>query len=64
MHLEFTPSQACSTGDYINQFEKVMMEKVTSFENRFVIELTIDGRHTVMLIPVILLNGNLSAGRY
>jgi ADP-ribosylglycohydrolase len=28
-------------------------------ENRFVIELTVDGSHAAMLVPVILLNGNL-----
>jgi len=42
--------------------------KVSEFElctenaagtNRFAIELTADGKHTVMLIPVILLSGNL-----
>ncbi len=34
-------------------------EKVESFMNRLVVELTIDGRPTVMLVPVTLLNGNL-----
>lgn len=34
-------------------------DKVESKVNRFVVELTIDGRHTAMLIPVVLLNGNL-----
>jgi hypothetical protein len=34
-------------------------EKVESFTNRLVVELTIDGRPTVMLVPVTLLNGNL-----
>jgi hypothetical protein len=30
-------------------------------EVRFVIELTIDGRHTVMLVPVMLINGTWKA---
>jgi hypothetical protein len=34
-------------------------EKVDNAVTRFVLELTIDGKHTVMLVPVILLNGNL-----
>jgi ADP-ribosylglycohydrolase len=33
-------------------------EKVSDSVNRFVIEMTVDGRNTVMLVPVLLLNGN------
>jgi ADP-ribosylglycohydrolase len=35
-------------------------EKVPSITNRFVVELTSDGRPTVMLVPIILLNGSLA----
>lgn len=34
-------------------------EKVDKNTNRFVLEITVDGKHTVMLVPIILLNGNL-----
>ncbi len=34
-------------------------EKVERNTNRLVIELTIEGRPTVMLVPIVLLNGNL-----
>lgn len=36
-------------------------ERVESAMSRLVVELTIDGRPTVMLVPVTLLNGNLCA---
>jgi len=34
-------------------------ETVTKSMNRFVVELTIEGRPTVMLVPITLMNGNL-----
>lgn len=34
-------------------------EKVDKPQNRFVLELTLEGRNAVMLVPVLLLNGNL-----
>ncbi len=37
----------------------VLTEKVPNKTNRFVIEFTLEGRNTVMLVPVVLLNGNL-----
>jgi len=43
--------------DCIKSIEfELFTEKVKYKINRFVIELTIDGRHTVMLVPVVLLN--------
>ena len=33
--------------------------RVPSFVNRFVLELTVEGKHTVMLVPIVLLNRNL-----
>lgn len=47
-------TQGCSEIEF-----DLVSEKVTDFVNRFAIELTIDGKHTVMLVPVVLLNGNL-----
>ena len=35
-------------------------EKVKEFVNRFAVEITIEGRPTVMLVPVVLLNGNIN----
>jgi ADP-ribosylglycohydrolase len=37
----------------------ILTEAVTKPENRFVVELTLEGRNTVMLVPIVLLNGNL-----
>jgi ADP-ribosylglycohydrolase len=37
------------------EFE-ILMEKVENSINRFVIELTVNGKHTVMLVPIVLLN--------
>lgn len=34
-------------------------EKFESTVNRFVVEITVAGRHTVMTVPVVLMNGNL-----
>lgn len=34
-------------------------EKVEKNANRLVLELTVEGRPTVMLVPIVLLNGNL-----
>ena len=34
--------------------------KAAACVNRCVLELTIEGRHTVMLVPIVLLNGNLT----
>ena len=36
-------------------------ERVSAAVNRMVVELTIDGRPTVMLVPIVLLNGNYLA---
>ena len=45
----------------IRDFEfELSKEKIQDSMNRFVVELTIDGRHTVMLVPIVLLNGNLN----
>lgn len=42
------------------EFEfELYSEKVHDFVNRFAVELTIEGKHTVMLIPIVLLNNNL-----
>jgi hypothetical protein len=37
---------------------QVLAEQVTQATNRLVVELTIAGRPTVMLVPIVLLNGN------
>jgi len=37
---------------------KLETEKVDRNINRCVIELTLEGKHTVMLVPIVLLNGN------
>ena len=39
----------------------LLAEKIGQPLNRFVVELTLNGRPTVMLVPVTLLNGSLSA---
>jgi hypothetical protein len=39
---------------------KVQVERLTQNINRAAIELTVDGRPTVMLVPVVLHNGNLT----
>ena len=38
---------------------QVVAERVDRPMNRLVLEITIDGRPTVMLVPVTLLNGNV-----
>ena len=43
------------------EFE-LICDKFEGESARFVVELTIDGRPTAMLVPVILLNGNLVPG--
>ncbi len=37
-----------------------LSEKITDSTNRFVVELTIEGRPGTMLVPIILLNGNFA----
>jgi len=34
------------------------IENVPNSVNRFVLEITVDGRHSVMLVPILLMNGN------
>jgi hypothetical protein len=38
----------------------VQTDRVTQTMNRAVLEITMEGRPTVMLVPVTLLNGNLT----
>jgi ADP-ribosylglycohydrolase len=42
---------------------ELLSERIVDTEIRFVIEVTIDGRHTVMLVPVVLINGNMAVDR-
>lgn len=44
--------------EYIEVEFELMAEKVAENVNRSVIEITVDGRNTVMLIPVLLFSGN------
>ncbi len=39
---------------------KLLADKVIKPANRCVLELTLEGRNTVMLVPILLLNGNMS----
>lgn len=40
------------------EFE-LLTEKFEGTVNRFIVEVTVSGRHTVMTVPVLLMNGNL-----
>ncbi|MHB1485126.1 MAG: ADP-ribosylglycohydrolase family protein [Saccharofermentanales bacterium] len=53
-------SSEASFGENKNMFDFELKSDVIN-DNliRFVVEITIDGRHSVMLIPIILINGNL-----
>jgi len=64
--LSVTPSDGCVFLNYggTGQEKKelvfeVTAERLESGINRFVVELTIDGRATIMLVPIALLNGNM-----
>lgn len=47
-------------GEYRKEIEFVLKaEKVSNNINRCLMEFTIEGKHTVMSVPVVLLNGNL-----
>lgn len=37
-------------------------EKITGSTQRFALEITVEGKHTVMLVPIVLLNENLNFG--
>jgi ADP-ribosylglycohydrolase len=37
---------------------EIELEQVQQNINRFVVECTLEGRHTAMLVPIVLLNGN------
>ena len=55
-------SPPSSWGDPPREIEfNLETEKVENFMSRLVVELTIDGRPTVMLVPVTLLNGSLAS---
>ena len=64
--MSVTPSDGCCFVNYggTGQEKKevvfeVLAERLDPGINRFVVELTIDGRATVMLVPIALLNGNM-----
>lgn len=61
-----TPAEGCCFVNYggTGQDKKeivfeILAEKLVAGINRLVVELTIDGRATVMLVPIALLNGNM-----
>ena len=64
--MSVTPSEGCcfvnygGTGQDRKELDfEVLAERLESGVNRIVVELTIDGRPTVMLVPITLLNGNM-----